>query len=145
MTLDKSVGERPADSNRNPDPNDTADDISGGNPDPFAGLYGTPIGAVANVALVTPSSSVGEDDEGATTAVTLQIVGGSGSDSGLNTTDGTQIDLFLEANGDVTGRVGGAAGTVIFAISIDNNGNVTVAQYDGRSSTRTTRTTTTRR
>ena len=128
VTLDESVGERPADSNGNPDLNDTADDISGGNPDPFAGLYGTPIGAVANVALVTPVE-VGEDDEGATTAVTLQIVGGSGSDSGLNTTDGTQIDLFLEANGDVTGRVGGAAGTVIFAISIDSNGNVTVAQY----------------
>ena len=132
MTLDESVGERPADSTGNPDPNDTADDISGGNPDPFAGLYGTPIGAVANVALVPPSSGVGEDDEGATTttAVTLQIVNGQGSDSGLDTSDGTQIDLFLEANGDVTGRIGGVNGTVIFAIRIDGSGNATVAQYN---------------
>ena len=29
----------------------------------------------------------------------------------------------------MTGRVGGSAGTVIFAISIDGNGAVTVAQY----------------
>ena len=87
---------------------------------------------MANVALVPPSSGVGEDDEGATTtaAVTLQIVNGQGSDSGLDTSDGTQIDLFLEANGDVTGRIGGVNGTVIFAIRIDGSGNATVAQYD---------------
>src|SRR5262249_39913400 len=42
----------------------------------------------------------------------------------------TEIDLFQEADGSVTGRVGGAAGTVIFAISIDNDGKLTVAQYD---------------
>ena len=85
--------------------------------DPFAGAYGAPIGAVSNVALASIAGSTsGSDDEGATTTVGLAIVGGSGALSGLATTDDLPILLFLEGNGDVTGRVGGAAGTVIFAI-----------------------------
>src|SRR5262249_11140770 len=122
--LDESLGADPA------DPNAASDDITVANPDPFGGTYGTPIGAVSKVDVVDTTTATGEDDEGATTVVSLQIVNGQGSDSGLKTTDGTEIDLFQEADGSVTGRVGGAAGTVIFAISIDNDGKLTVAQYD---------------
>src|SRR5206468_799369 len=87
VTLDESVGDRPANSTGTADANDKLDDITVGNPDPFGGLYGTPIGALADVALVaTTGSSVGADDEGATQHVTLEIVGGSGADSGLKTT-----------------------------------------------------------
>src|SRR4029079_17465634 len=68
--------------------------------------------------------------ESASTDVTLTITNGNGSDSGLKTTNGTEIDLFLEGNGVVTGRTGGSDGEVAFAISIDNNGVVTVALYE---------------
>src|SRR5262249_57986360 len=120
----ESLGGDPA------DPNAASDDITVANPDPFGGTYGTAIGAVSKVDVVDTTTATGEDDEGATTVVSLQIVNGQGSDSGLKTTDGTEIDMFQEADGSVTGRVGGAAGTVIFAISIDNDGKLTVAQYD---------------
>lgn len=121
--LDESLG---LDAN---DANAEDDDVPPGT-DPFTGAYGTPIGAVAAVDLADTTTSTGEDDEGATTAVTLSIVNGDGSDSGLVTTDGTQINLWKEANGDVTGRAGDASATVIFAIRIDNDGKVSVAQYD---------------
>ena len=91
------------------------------------------------MALVsTAGSSVGADNEGATTVVTLAIVGGNGTDSALETTSGTQIFLYNEG-GVIVGRVGtevGAgtdtanpAGQVAFAISINNAGQATVAQY----------------
>ncbi|AYC31598.1 hypothetical protein D3880_03950 [Pseudomonas cavernae] len=121
--LDESLG---LDAN---DANAEDDDVPPAT-DPFGGTYGTPIGAVAGVNLADTTTSTGEDDEGATTAVTLSIVNGNGSDSGLDTTDGTQINLWKEANGDVTGRAGNASATVIFAIRIDNDGKVAVAQYD---------------
>ena len=92
----------------------------------------------------TTTTATGSDDEGATAVVALQIVGGSGSGFRAGDDEGLQIDLFREADGDVTGRVGGAAGTVIFAISIDGNGSVTVAQYDSLEHP-TSRTVTTRR
>ncbi|MDD4855161.1 MAG: DUF5801 repeats-in-toxin domain-containing protein, partial [Sulfuricurvum sp.] len=115
------------------DDNAATDDISALNPDPFFGLYGTPIGALSNVDMVNTTTDAGADNEGATTAVTLSIVGGSGVDSGLMTTDGTNtydISLYMETNGTVTGRTGGAEGTVVFAISINSDGEVTVAQYE---------------
>src|SRR5262249_10153383 len=119
------------------DPNAASDDITVANPDPFGGTYGTPIGAVSKVDVVDTTTATGEDDEGATTAVTLAIVGGDGVDSGLSTTAGTQIFLYKDG-ATVVGRVGieaGAtdtanpAGAVAFAISINNAGEVTVAQY----------------
>ena len=105
--------------------------------DPFS--FGTPLGVALNVALVsTAGSAAGQDNEGASTLVTLSIVGGNGTDSALETTSGTQIFLYNEG-GVIVGRVGtevGAgtdtanpAGAVAFAISINNAGQATVAQY----------------
>ena len=71
--------------------------------------------------------------------MTLAIVGGDGADSGLSTTAGTQIFLYQLPDGTIVGRVGtevGAgtdtanpAGAVAFAISINDDGAATVAQY----------------
>ncbi|QBR83915.1 VWA domain-containing protein [Legionella israelensis] len=60
----------------------------------------------------------------------LNLTQGEGSDSGLKTTTGTSIHLYLEDNGDVTGRAGSSTDSVAFAIRIDETtGKVTVAQY----------------
>ncbi|MEH6638014.1 MAG: DUF5801 repeats-in-toxin domain-containing protein, partial [Porticoccaceae bacterium] len=123
LTLDETVGAKAGDANA------ADDDIDGGNPDPFGGTYGTPIGAVSDVDLVDTTTTTGADDEGATTVVSLSIAS-EGVDSELNTTDGTSILLYTEADGTITGRTGGSDGAVIFAISIDNDGLVSVAQYD---------------
>ena len=96
----------------------------------FPAGYGTPIGLRASVDLVNTTTTTGEDDEGATMTVTLDVTAGNGTSSGLVTTDNLAINLYEETNGDVTGRVGSSSGTVIFAMRIDNDGNVTVAQYD---------------
>ena len=66
--------------------------------------------------------------------MTLSIVGGNGTDSGLQTTDNRQISLFNESGVivgrmDTAGGVADPAGTVAFAISVNNLGEVTVAQY----------------
>ena len=133
VVMDESIGERPADSIGTADPNDTADDNVAGNP--FPAGYGTPIGLLSNVDLVNTTTTTGEDDEGATTVVTLAIAGGvNGTDSGLQTTDNRQISLFNESGVivgrmDTAGGVADPAGTVAFAISINNAGEVTVAQY----------------
>jgi len=73
-------------------------------------------------------SSFGADQEGGTTAFSL-AVSAAGVDSGLDTTDGTNIFLFKE--GDlVVGRIGDAAGAAAFAIAINStSGVVSVAQY----------------
>ena len=75
------------------------------------------------------ASETGEDEEGATTSITLSLVGGNGSNSTLDTTDGTDILLFDEG-GVIVGRAGGGGGDPIFAIAIDDTGLVTVEQYD---------------
>ena len=122
VVMDESLGIDAA------DPNAASDDNVAANP--FNAGWGTPIGLLAGVDLVNITTSTGADQEGATSVVTLSIVGDSGADSGLQTTDGLQINLYLEADGTVTGRVGGEDGAVIFAVSINNAGEVTVAQYD---------------
>lgn len=66
-------------------------------------------------------------DEGGSVKLSLRIVG-PGSDSGLRTTDGSQIYLYQEGE-LVVGRVGGGNGPVAFAIAIEPNGDVSVAQY----------------
>ena len=101
---------------------------------PFPAGYGTPIGLLSNVDLVNTTTTTGADNEGATTAVTLSIVGGIRTDSRLQTTDNRQISLFNESGVivgrmDTAGGVADPAGTVAFAISINNAGEVTVAQY----------------
>ncbi|URM25915.1 DUF5801 domain-containing protein [Pseudomonas frederiksbergensis] len=82
----------------------------------------------------TTLSSFGQDQEGATKVLSLEIVGGDGTDSLLNTTDGKDIKLFKE--GDlIVGRYDVANGTVTiddpaaFAIALLQDGNVAVAQY----------------
>src|SRR4029079_17418551 len=58
-----------------------------------AAQYATKAGLVS-----TAGSTAGADQEGATTVLSLAIVGGNGTDSGLTTTDGHQILLFTEGN-----------------------------------------------
>ncbi|MDU9415778.1 retention module-containing protein [Pseudomonas sp. zfem005] len=89
--------------------------------------YATSNGAVVDIS----GSSTGEDNEGATTVLSLSIVDGNGSDSGLTTTDGQTIRLYLE-NGLIVGRVDGGdtgPGAAAFAIAIGQDGSVSVAQY----------------
>ncbi|MCJ8237261.1 DUF5801 domain-containing protein (plasmid) [Rhizobium sp. SSM4.3] len=64
-------------------------------------------------------------DENVTKSLTLQI---DNAASGVQTTSGQDIVLFLEG-GLVVGRVGGAQGVAAFAIAIDSDGGVSVAQY----------------
>ncbi len=64
-------------------------------------------------------------DENVTKSLTLQI---DDAASGVQTTSGQDIVLFLE-NGLVVGRVGGAEGKAAFAITIDSDGDVSIAQY----------------
>ncbi|HEY6611409.1 MAG TPA: DUF5801 repeats-in-toxin domain-containing protein, partial [Pseudomonas sp.] len=65
----------------------------------------------------------GQDEEGAETALSLDIADAAGTDSGLTTTDGVAIYLFKE--GDlVVGRIGATAlaastGAAAFAVAID--------------------------
>ncbi|XKF15899.1 retention module-containing protein [Halomonas sp. BLK-85] len=119
VTLDETIGGEGA-----------FDDITDSNPDPFNNSYGTPIGAISGIALVDASGSdAGADSDGATTSVSLSLTGAEGSDSGLATTDGTPIDLYTEDDGTITGRTGAEDGDVIFAISINDDGKVSVAQY----------------
>ncbi|WP_105431449.1 DUF5801 repeats-in-toxin domain-containing protein [Neorhizobium sp. T6_25] len=67
-------------------------------------------------------------DDNVSTALTLRIDGGNGIDSGLMTTSGAHIYLYLEGE-VVVGRVGGANGLAAFAIAIDGDGRVSVAEY----------------
>ena len=110
----------------------------------FAGLTGTSTDlataqyAQSSASLVDDSgSSFGADEEGGTKVLSLTIAG-DGTDSGLETTDGTQIFLYKE--GDlVVGRIGtevgdgtdtaDEAGEIAFAIAIGTDGLVSVAQY----------------
>ncbi len=87
---------------------------------PGSGL--SPIFAKADVIDTTFKTG---SDENATTKLALRI---DVAASGLQTTAGQDITLYLE-NGLVVGRVGGPQGPAAFAIAIDADGNVSVAQY----------------
>ena len=133
VTLDETIGVKDGDDNS------ASDDISVANPDPFGDKYGTPIGTSIGESVVDArGSKFGADFDGATRVFSLGIDGGSGIDSGLFTTDGQSIILWLEDDGTVTGRVDDAdvdgEGTVIFAIKLsdaDDDGvaDLIVAQY----------------
>ncbi|SFL15774.1 T1SS-143 domain-containing protein, partial [Pseudovibrio ascidiaceicola] len=59
--------------------------------------------------------------------VTLEIAA-QGADSGLQTTDGSPINLYAE--GDlIVGRAGDGNAAVVFAVSIDEYGSLSVVQY----------------
>lgn len=74
----------------------------------------------------TAGSDVGADASAAVFKLSLTIT--EGALSGLKTTEGTDIRLYTL--GDVVvGRVGGATGVVAFAIAVDQNGHIALAQY----------------
>lgn len=125
ITLDESQG--------TPGGDLTADDDDSPSvvADPFSGEFGTPFGAVVDVDLVDTTTTVGADADGAPgAAVTLEIVDGDGSWSGLVTSDGTtHINLWQESPTTVSGRAGGSDDAVVFVIRINGSGQVSVAQY----------------
>ncbi|HAU2256725.1 TPA: flagellar hook-length control protein FliK, partial [Legionella pneumophila] len=96
--------------------------------DPFNNTYGRPIGLVQNANLLdTSTSEMGGDYKNATMTHLLKI---TDAVSGLQTSDGTPINLFLESNGDITGRAGDIGAPAVFAIRMNpNTGSITVAQY----------------
>ncbi|AZO30489.1 DUF5801 repeats-in-toxin domain-containing protein [Mesorhizobium sp. M1B.F.Ca.ET.045.04.1.1] len=102
-------------------------------PGAFSGL-GTAIGWAASAsAVVTPSSSFGTDGPG-TETLSLDV-SAANADSGFDTLDGHNILLNVEG-GLVVGRVDanddGSVDTsdaVAIAISIDDNGILSIAQY----------------
>nr|WP_106221207.1 enhanced entry virulence factor RtxA [Legionella pneumophila] len=123
ILLDETVGMKVGDADAaNDDFNPTT------TADPFNNTYGRPIGLVQNANLLdTSTSEMGGDAKNATMTHLLKI---TNAVSGLQATDGTPINLFLESNGDITGRAGDASAPTIFAIRIDpNTGAITVAQY----------------
>ncbi|MFN3317701.1 MAG: DUF5801 repeats-in-toxin domain-containing protein [Allorhizobium sp.] len=72
------------------------------------------------------SSSYGADGAGSvSTSYALSLAKGNGSDSGLNH-DGSDIKLFL-ADGTVYGMA--QSGELVFSISVDSNGEVTLKQF----------------
>ncbi len=137
VTHDESAGLQNA--SATPTPQGDALDDDTGNPDVialFAGVnnvgtdlegYAASAGPVVSIA----GTSTGEDNEGATTVLSLEITGGDGTDSGLTTTDGQVIRLYME-NGLIVGRVDGGdqgPGAAVFAVAIGQDGTLSVAQY----------------
>ena len=137
VTHDESAGLQNA--TETPTPQGDALDDDTGNPDVialFAGVsnvgtdlegYAASAGPVVSIA----GTSTGEDNEGATTVLSLEITGGDGTDSGLTTTDGQVIRLYME-NGLIVGRVDGGdqgPGAAVFAVAIGQDGTISVAQY----------------
>ena len=83
------------------------------------------------VPIVVSVVVYGADSENATQSLSLQINGGDGTDSGLKTTAGNSINLSLESHGIVVGRVVGGEfdGKAAFAVSLGQDGKVSIAQY----------------
>ena len=113
-----------------------ADDVAGplaafasvANPGDDPHVAGAVIGyAIGDGAIGSTGSVYGADGAG-TTAFSLNV-SAAGVDSGLNTTEGTDILLYKE--GDlIVGRAGSQAGPAAFALSIDPvSGQVSMVQY----------------
>ncbi|HEA4271676.1 TPA: hypothetical protein QHF80_002814, partial [Legionella pneumophila] len=123
ILLDETIGMKAGDADAaNDDFNPTT------TVDPFNNTYGIPIGLVQNANLLdTSTSEMGGDYKNATMTHLLKI---TDAVSGLQTTDGTPINLFLESNGDISGRAGDIGAPAVFAIRMNpNTGAITVAQY----------------
>lgn len=99
--------------------------------------HGTIGFALSASSLVTVSANFGADGPATSTSsqvLALAINGGDGADSGLKTTDGHEIHLFLE-NGLIVGRYDTQDQTVTdsdpaaFAFAITQDGKIGVAQY----------------
>ena len=99
----------------------------------FAALGSASLGyARDNQPVVLFGSLLGTDEP---RAVVLSLsIAAAGTDSGLKTTDGHEISLFKEGN-LIVGRVDNADGTpnatgnVAFAVSVDQTGHISTAQY----------------
>ncbi|WP_119303265.1 DUF5801 repeats-in-toxin domain-containing protein [Dongia deserti] len=99
-------------------------------PAEFSGIVGALIGwAKSNEPIVTTAgTSVGSDDEGATVTLSLEV-SGKGVDSGIDDT-ATGQNIYLFQNGSIVeGRVGGEGGPVAFAVSINQDGTINLAQF----------------
>ncbi|MGM4906697.1 DUF5801 repeats-in-toxin domain-containing protein [Tardiphaga sp. 866_E4_N2_1] len=85
--------------------------------------------------VVTNNSDVGADAPALGQHFSLQINGISGLDSGLKLTDGTSIHLVMDSSGRILGVVDtdtanpSLSGKTAFAVVIDDNGYISVAQY----------------
>ncbi|POF31663.1 T1SS-143 repeat domain-containing protein [Roseibium marinum] len=66
-------------------------------------------------------------DENATVEMSLEIVGGDGIDSGLTTTEGEAVKLYAE--GDLIVGRGETSGDPVFALHIDDDGQISIVQY----------------
>ncbi|QNN67500.1 hypothetical protein H9L13_00580 [Sphingomonas lutea] len=90
--------------------------------------------AFNNTAIVSASGVLAGADAPVSTVFSLTTSNPTGgADSGLDTTEGVNIWLFVE-NGLVVGRVGATAltaagGPAAFAIAIDQAGKISMAQY----------------
>ena len=104
------------------------DRTTGNDPDvpPVSGAIG--YAHNSNAIVTTNDTEEGADAPPAEETLSLEINGVNGLDSGLDTTEG--VSIFLYKEGDlIVGRVGGAAGLAAFAIHIDQDGEISVAQY----------------
>jgi T1SS-143 domain-containing protein len=105
----------------------TADDKTDAVPSTFSNL-GTVIGWAQQAGMVsTSTSSYGADGAGSTTLALTQANGSTfnGVSSGLESLQGQSIQLYSQGN-LVVGKVGNV---VYFAVSIENDGTVSIAQY----------------
>lgn len=81
--------------------------------------------------LISFATNFGTDGKAASndTVFSLVLKGGNGQDSGLKTSEGLAIKLYVEG-GIIVGRVGDASGVAAFAIAIDSNdGDISLVQY----------------
>ncbi|PLP58342.1 hypothetical protein CYK37_15670, partial [Mesorhizobium loti] len=121
IIVDETVGARVGDAN--------ADDET---------APGAPVGAIGYAHVLgaslfdTSGSLAGQDEEGATTAFSLEIAAGGHTGLFLTGQSGAANEILLVDNGGVIeGRVGGAGGTLAFTVSIDaSTGNVTLTQFE---------------
>ncbi|PKP86354.1 MAG: hypothetical protein CVT78_13830 [Alphaproteobacteria bacterium HGW-Alphaproteobacteria-17] len=90
-------------------------------------VAGTVIGFARDIAALSSTGSTFGADGVGTISFGLAL-SSNGVDSGLDTTDGQNILLYLE-DGIVVGRVGGPAGVAAFAIAVEADGSVSVVQY----------------
>src|SRR4029078_3285741 len=86
---------------------------------------------VLYVVDISDGSEVGADAPPLTQAFTIQIVGDPGTDSGLDITERDSIFLSQEAPNLIFGRVQGGTfnDQAAFAIYIEDDGDISVAQY----------------
>ncbi|CDZ30880.1 DUF5801 repeats-in-toxin domain-containing protein [Neorhizobium galegae] len=103
------------------------DDMAGALPSAFSSL-GTALGWSQQANMVsTAGNNYGADGAGSQSLALTKADGGvfNGESSGIQTLNGSDVKLYTEGN-LVVGKVGA---TVVFALSIDGNGTVSMAQY----------------